>query len=365
MVLTRLDDAAPALRRLLQRTSLLRPLRHLDGSTPRAAWLAAAGSALFSAAATGLIWAAGRRLAGVPHLPDRGPSWYYWKLPKPSTAARLSAWGLYAGHQLAVWGLVAYGQRRVGRYARGLHPLNVVALGVNGGFILLHVAQTHVWYDGLAQDVSIWSALGSVALLLVVVLVMENRRRGLFFGRRAPIPGEVVRFLRRYHGYYFAWATVYTFWYHPAENTPGHLAGFFYMFLLLLQGSLFYTRVHVNRWWTLLLELLVLVHGTLLAIMQRNGLWPMFAFGFGGVFVVTQMHGVGLSRAARALLGAGYAAGAALVYRRRGWRRLNEIARIPLIDYAAAGVLAGLVGGGQRLVRAFGARSALPARGAM
>jgi hypothetical protein len=27
------------------------------------------------------------------------------------------------------------------------------------------------------------------------------------------------------------------------ENTWGHLVGFFYMFLLMLQGSLFFTRI--------------------------------------------------------------------------------------------------------------------------
>ena len=53
--------------------------------------------------------------------------------------------------------------------------------------------------------------------------------------------------MRKYHGYVFAWATVYTFWYHPMENTAGHLIGFFYMFLLLLQGSLFLTRIHINK----------------------------------------------------------------------------------------------------------------------
>jgi hypothetical protein len=31
------------------------------------------------------------------------------------------------------------------------------------------------------------------------------------------------------------------------ENTVGHLAGFFYMVLLLRQGSLFLTRMHINR----------------------------------------------------------------------------------------------------------------------
>ena len=82
------------------------------------------------------------------------------------------------------------------------------------------------------------------------------------------------------------------------EPTSGHLIGFLYMFLLLLQGSLFFTRVHVNRWWMLVQEATVLVHGTLVAVMQGNGLWPMFAFGFGGLFVIPRCK-VCASRAGR------------------------------------------------------------------
>ena len=112
--------------------------------------------------------------------------------------------------------------------------------------------QTQVFYDGLAQDVSIYSSQGSVILLLVVVLLMENRRRGLVFAKPAPIKRDGrADFARKYHGYLFSWAAIYTFWYHPMLNTPGHLVGFFYMFLLLLQGSLFLTRAHINRVWTL------------------------------------------------------------------------------------------------------------------
>jgi hypothetical protein len=39
-----------------------------------------------------------------------------------------------------------------------LHKLNIIALGMNAVFILLHLFQTQIWYDGLAQDVSIWSS---------------------------------------------------------------------------------------------------------------------------------------------------------------------------------------------------------------
>ncbi|MFD7659563.1 hypothetical protein ACFV4N_36785, partial [Actinosynnema sp. NPDC059797] len=181
-----------------------------------------------SFALTGLVWLLGQRLHGVALLPDQGASWYYWKLPEPTSWTRASAWAGYVAHQVVSWGLIYYAQTRVRRYTTGLHRVNVVALAVNGGFIALHALQTQVFYDGIAQDVSIFSSQGSVVLLLVAVLLMENRRRGLFFGRPAPIAADVVGFVRRYHGYLFSWAAVYTFWYHPMESTSGHLIGFFY-----------------------------------------------------------------------------------------------------------------------------------------
>jgi hypothetical protein len=40
---------------------------------------------------------------------------------------------------------------------------------------------------------------------------MENKRRGLFWGKKAPIPDATMNFVRKYHGYVFSWAIVYTF----------------------------------------------------------------------------------------------------------------------------------------------------------
>ncbi|MFI6324871.1 hypothetical protein ACIBG8_45620 [Nonomuraea sp. NPDC050556] len=317
-----------------------------------------------SAALTAVIWLLGQRLHGITLLPDQGVAWYYWKLPHPTVWTRLSAWAGYAAHQLAFWGMIFYAQTRVRRYSTGLHPINVIALAVNAGFIALHVLQTHLFYDGLAQDVSIFSSQGSVVLLLVVVLIMENRRRGLFLGRPAPIGRQVVDFARRYHGYLFSWAAVYTFWYHPAESTTGHLVGFFYMFLLLLQGSLFLTRAHTNRWWTLTLELTVAVHGTMVAVMTSgpDGMWPMFLFGFLGVFVLTQMHGLGLSRTVRWLLAACYAGSIMIAYGLRGelGSAPGEIIRIPAIDYLLVGILALLTWSGLVLARRVRDRRRLP-----
>ena len=297
------------------------------------------------------VWLGGFSLADQHLLPDRGASWYVWKLPDPTVWTRLSAWGGYVAHQLVAWGLIYYAQTRVRRYSRTLHPINVVALLANLGFIVLHQVQSQVFYDGLAQDVSIYSSQGSVIVLLVVVLLMENRRRGMAFGRPAPIKDEIIGFARKYHGYLFSWAAIYTFWYHPMLNTSGHLIGFFYMFLLLVQGSLFLTRAHTNRVWTLILEALVAVHGTLVAVMNANGMWPMFLFGFLAIFVITQMHGVGLGRRTRWVLGIGYAVGVIGVYGWRGFDSVHEVAFIPIAEYGLVAVIALLIWGGLAVAR--------------
>ena len=295
---------------------------------------------VFSLLFTGLIAWAGQFLDRSMLLPDQGASWYYWKLPEPTFWTRATAWGLYLAHQFTIWGLIYYAQKHKLTYSGSLHKVNIWALGANAVFILLHFVQTHLWYDGLAQDVSIWSSQISVIILLVWVLLMENNRRGLILGKPMPIGKQVISFARKYHGYYFAWAALYTFWYHPMESTPGHLVGFLYMFLLMLQGSLFFTRIHVNRYWTFVQEFAVLVHGTMVAYFQGNGMWPMFFFGFAGLVVLTQMHGLRLPTWAKWAIFAAYLAGALLVYSQRGWNRLYELASIPLIEYLSVAAMA-------------------------
>ena len=237
---------------------------------------------------------AGARLNNIPLLPDQGWPVLLGTLPAPTSITARSL-GLLSGRRgdVLVADLVR-AEAQPALHHPGCDKANLWALAASAFFILLHFVQTHIWYDGLAQDVSIFSSQGSVIVLLVWILLMENSRRGMFGGKKLPIKQEIIRFARKYHGYFFAWATIYTFWYHPMVNTSGHLIGFLYMFLLLLQGSLFFTRIHVNRYWTVVLEVSVLIHGTLVAVMQGNGIWPMFAFGFAGIFVMTQMHGLGL-----------------------------------------------------------------------
>ena len=297
---------------------------------------------IFSALFTVLIWILNGRLESIELLTDGGGAWYEWQLPNPTFITRLTAWGSYTLHQMLIWGLIYYAQQSKLKYSKGLHPVNIAALAVNGGFIIWHLIQTHIWYDGLAQDVSVWSSQWSVIILLVAVLLMENQRRGIFFGKKVSFLNETGRVMRKYHGYLFSWGIIYTFWFHPMVGESQHLVGFFYMFLLMIQSSLFFTRTHINKWWMVTQEVTVIIHGTLVAIIHQQA-WPMFFFGFAGLFITTQMHGLGLSKRVRWFFAGLYIAAVIFVYNQRGWGNLNEILRISLGELLMVFGLAAIV----------------------
>ncbi len=298
---------------------------------------------LFSLVFSAVIYIARPYMPQIDFAPDTGASHYYWKLPNPTVVTRVAVWTSYIAHQAFMWYLIWKAQKDELKYTNGLHRINVIALVGNALFVVWHLIQTAIWYDGLAQDVSIWSSQASVVIMLVFVLIMENQRRGIFFGKKVNFLTETGKFARKYHGYLFAWGIIYTFWYHPMESTSGHLIGFFYTFVLMVQGCLFFTRIHVNKYWTFFLEILVLFHGTLVAINQGNGIWPMFFFGFGGIFIITQMYGLGLKAWQRWAFLVAYVAGVLGWYGSTDIVNINEVVRIPIIDYLLVFIFAGLI----------------------
>ena len=173
--------------------------------------------------------------------------------------------------------------------------------------------------------------------------MIEAPRRGLFFGSGGKKFIGIRPFLIKYHGYYFSWAVVYTFWFHPMETTWGHLFGFFYTFLLMIQAGFIFTRVHTNRWWTLTLEVLVLFHGVVVALIAGQEFWTMFFFGFLAMFIVTQMHGLGLSKLLRWIMASLFIIALVIIYSERGWNQIHEVLRIPVIDYLLVFILAGII----------------------
>jgi hypothetical protein len=309
---------------------------HFDST--RAVWLGIA----FSLGFTLLIWFAGEYWQD-PNRYDTFSErkeafllpqiWYLWQLGEPTIWTRASAWLGYAAHNIVIWYLIWKAQSSDLKYTSTLHRVNVLALLANAFFICLHLLQTLVWYDGLAQDTPEFTSQASVTLVLVAILIIENQRRGMVFSYKAPFLTNIGRTVRKYHGYYFAWAIIYTFWYHPMEITGGHLVGFIYMFLLLLQGSLFFTRMHVNKYWTVVSEIAVVVHAITVAILAGQE-WQQFFGGFVGMFVVTQMHGLGLSKRVRWVLGLTYAGIVLLIYSMgAGIAKAYTVTLIPAVEF--------------------------------
>jgi len=290
-----------------------------------------------------------------PLSPDQGPSWYFWKLPAPTAWGFVSAWGLYLAHQVSLW-ILAFKFRREGMHAGSVSRLNVTALLVNGAFILLHILQSQLFYDGLAQYVPVWTSQGSVIVMLVIMLYSLAPRRGLILGFKPKFKERALAWVRSWHGFYISWALCYTFWFHPTEGDIGLLTGFFYMFLLLTQFSFANTRIHLAMGWLVLLELLVGLHGPAIAIQKAlagnegdvagPGIWIMFASGFLFMFVFTGQYGFRLKAWARGAIFAGYGALVIGLFAWRGFDRLFEVSFIPTALYGgtvALALVAGLV----------------------
>ena len=318
---------------------------------------------LFSFAMVAATWLLSPLLAAfrAQLLPDSGASWYYWKLPKPELWASISMWVLYLAHQITVWVLIAKLKNAPRPQEGKIGKYNLQLLIANAGFIVLHLLQTLLFYDALAQFVPVMSSQGSVIVMLVMMLILLNNRRGLFFGKRVALPPLGVSATQKIHGFYIAWAVVYTFWFHPMEGTLGHLLGFLYLFLLMGQLSLARTSWHTRIGWLTFLEAFVALHGAVVAILAGNGMWPMFFFGFMLMFVVTQVFGILKNKIALIGVFASYIALVLTTYSGAlsglftgtavGWSSIHQITWIPVILYGLVFALAWLFAGVAALLK--------------
>ncbi|CAH1801574.1 unnamed protein product [Owenia fusiformis] len=248
--------------------------------------------------------------------PGASGRWYYWRLPP----ARVTLWSRvfmyvgYFGHQLAIWYVTYAAQMAkaarpngVLKFTTKLDRYNWTALVINIFFHIVHLVNTHTTYDALAQDTVEASSQGSAIMALGLMLTMEYNERGFIMGWPSRhdtgkfsrfiyrLPMDCVYVIRKYHGYAISWAAIFTFWYHPMENTYGHALGITHTWMWMLQGSLMHTKFHANRWWRFILENWVLLHGAMVAFQTKNpasatDLWPMFFFGFLGTVAFSGVY---------------------------------------------------------------------------
>lgn len=317
--------------------------------TKTAFWVGISASAIFTVL---IFWvASGLGAFRAILLPDQGPAWYYWKLPHPEVWATVTMWAGYALHQILCWVLIAKMQKeKQSLMSENISKYNAALLITNGVFIVLHMLQTRFFYDALAQYVPVFTSQYSVIGMLVLMLILGTPRRGLFFGKKVKFPQRAMAGIAKTHGYYIAWALIYTFWFHPMEDTWGHILGFFYMFLLMVQMSLAYTKEHMNLKWIAVLEGAVALHGAVIALQAGQTLWSMFLFGFVMMFIVTGMYGVVRSKWLRIGFTAIYVVMALLVYSGllvsgKNLSQIHQIFWIPIILYGLVFVVVWLYQG--------------------
>jgi hypothetical protein len=285
---------------------------NLSGKTAIYVWIC---GIIFSLLFTLLIWITGPNLYHFTQtfLPFQGGFSYYWKLPTRNFWTMAIVWAFYLANQFLIWGVIYWAQKNLTKEKANpnydLTKYNVAVISIMIFFIFLHLVQTHIWFDGLAQDTPILSSMGSVIVLLAIVLILENPIRGIFLGRKAgkPYTAMVTAFFRQNHMYIFSWALVYTFWYHPMATDPQLLSGFFYMFLLFTQMSLAYTRIHLDQRWIVTLESWVAIHALIVAFFNTNyfgsaDMWPMFFTGFAFMFVFTYMYALNIKKITKILV---------------------------------------------------------------
>src|SRR5690349_16706771 len=131
---------------------------------------------LIAAAFTVIIAATSANLSGFQIVGPTVPFAYPWRLVEPTAISRLAVWTGYLLHNLIVWAIIYLAKREHPTYTNDLRWFNRAMLITNAVFITFHIVQSQMWYDGLAQDVPEITSFGSVALMLMVILILETPR---------------------------------------------------------------------------------------------------------------------------------------------------------------------------------------------
>ena len=322
----------------------------------------------------------GRLRRNFPRLPVwRGVLWYRWKsLPSqdalefsPFTGINFpyslkvrakSAWIGFALHLAFVFTMIIWAEIRYSNNQGHNCPIptspnwcdwittlelpHYIFLVGTGVFMLLHLLQTHLKYDGIAQDTAELCPIIGTVLSLVVLALMQQTERGLVFGYG--LEGETFTALtniaRRFHPFVLGWDIVFTFWYHPMEGGWHHLPGFFPLFCILIQGCLLFTAAHLNPIWRVGLELMGFPHAIYIEYTHPDRCrWKMFLTGVLVTPLVVHFHIFKISVATTIVLFVGYFSLVVFLYRNMPWKRWREPLHFPIAIFSLIFLVYGIL----------------------
>jgi hypothetical protein len=285
---------------------------------------------------------------------------YAYRLREPSLLHYVLPWLLYFLHQGLHLRILYKAFKEQPAYSSEWRWFNWAQLKLHGVFLCLKYLQTWTTYDGMAAHLPLAWGVATVASFLFVVYTMHVPTRGIIFGYGTHIKAAngAALFLRKYHAFFFSFAILNDFWYHPFESTAGHMLGILNDILMLWQSIFIYTHSHRNTYWMLILEIIVLPHSGLIAIdrgwWSGNGSAGAFSFGYFIFLLLNQMHGpkMNLSKLQKFFLFLVFLLGLCLTYGlrvepstkddgkpRKGFEEVAEIfQRMPLICFMFIGI---------------------------
>ncbi len=265
-----------------------------------------------------------------------GPFDYFWQLKERSSSIMIMVWFWFLVHFFG--NALLFQLRRADNNLKKMQfsQYNIYLLLFNGSLILIHILHSVIFYDMFAQDFPSYTSQISVIIMLVILLLIQNSKRGFIFGIKLQNQ-KALNLLYKIHGPIFLLALTYTLWFHSFINTIGHIVGFFYMYLLFIQVSYTGTKIHYNGKWVAFLEAFVLFHGTSVAIFNQNSsLWSMFFFGFLFMFIASQMYSFTKNKTLIVTISIMYLILTITYYFSTSIININEIIRIPVIEYGLA-----------------------------
>ena len=204
---------------------------------------------------------------------------------------------LYILHQMAHWAMVYYALTNL-ECSHKLQPFQFWMAGMNLVFVLLYIAQSYLFPHKIPYRLTFefpFIVLG----LSYWFLIAKSSGRGLIFGYSIPYSRGIAEVAETSLPYYFSFAVLFNFWYKPFMDR------YRYFFVRLVAELLFITyscliqtHIHENKYWSLLLELMVLLYMLILLLFPAHSPFPMptliqtFSLTCAAVFAISQIHGL-------------------------------------------------------------------------
>ena len=230
----------------------------------------------------------------LKNSPTYGSSRNFFLFGKP--LLMLVSQPLYILHQLALWAMLYYARTHL-KCSHKLQPFHYWMAGMNLVFVLLYVAQSYLFLGNISYRLP--AELPLIVLgLSYWFLIAKSSGRGFIFGYPVLYTQDIAEVAEKCLPYYFSFAVLFNFWYKPfVDKYMLFFVRLVVELIFITHSCLIQTHIHENKYWSLLLELMVLPYSVIILVFPLSTPKPtldilLFSLFCVAVFAISQMHGL-------------------------------------------------------------------------